>query len=88
MVHESMAQFMNGYPRNAHPMAVLTGLIGGMAAFYPDSLDVNSEEQHELSLLRLIAKMPTLIAMIHTYSKGGHLCFQDLTFPTQETFCE
>ena len=43
---------MNGYPRNAHPMAVLTGLIGGMAAFYPDSLDVNSEEQHELSLLR------------------------------------
>lgn len=70
MVHESMAQFMNGYPRNAHPMAVLTGLIGGMAAFYPDSLDVNSEEQHELSLLRLIAKMPTLIAMIHTYSRG------------------
>ena len=38
MVHESMAQFMNGYPRNAHPMAVLTGLIGGMGAFYPDSL--------------------------------------------------
>ena len=75
MVHESMAQFMNGYPRNAHPMAVLTGLIGGMAAFYPDSLDVNSEEQHELSLLRLIAKMPTLIAMIHTYSKGRPFMF-------------
>ena len=82
MVHESMAQFMNGYPRNAHPMAVLTGLIGGMAAFYPDSLDVNSEEQHELSLLRLIAKMPTLIAMIHTYSKGRPFMFprSDLSY--------
>ena len=65
MVHESMAQFMNGYPRNAHPMAVLTGLIGGMAAFYPDSLDVNSEEQHELSLGSFDVKLVTFVVPKH-----------------------
>ena len=70
MVHESMALFMNGFPRNAHPMAVLTGLIGGMAAFYPDSLKINSVEQQDLCLIRLIAQMPTLVAMSHRYSLG------------------
>ena len=55
IVHESMAQFMNGYPRNSSN-GCFNGVNRGMATFYPDSLDVNSEEQHELSLLRLIAK--------------------------------
>ncbi len=82
LVHESIALFMNGFPRNAHPMAVLTGLIGAMAAFYPESLDINNPEQQELSLIRLIAKMPTLVAMTHTYSRGKPFIYpkEDLSY--------
>ncbi len=79
MVHESMTLFMNGFPRNAHPMAVLTGLIGGMAAFYPDSLKINSIEQQNLCLIRLISQMPTLVAMSHRYSLG-----QPYLYPKKE----
>ncbi|OUW05347.1 MAG: citrate (Si)-synthase [Betaproteobacteria bacterium TMED156] len=79
MVHESMALFMNGFPRNAHPMAILTGLIGGMAAFYPDSLKINSTEQQDLSLIRLVSQMPTLVAMSHRYSMG-----QPYLYPKKE----
>jgi len=70
MVHEQMQFFLRGFRRDAHPMAVLTGLIGGMAAFYPDASDVTDPVQREISAIRLIAKMPTLVALSYKYSIG------------------
>jgi len=70
MVHEQMQFFLRGFRRDAHPMAVLTGLIGAMSAFYHDSMDINSAEQQDISAIRLIAKMPTLVAMSFKYSIG------------------
>ena len=70
MLHEQMHFFMRGFRRDAHPMAVLTGLVGALAAFYHDALDIGSPLDRELSALRLIAKMPTLVAMSYKYSIG------------------
>ncbi|MGA1160339.1 MAG: citrate synthase, partial [Burkholderiaceae bacterium] len=57
-------------PRHAHPMAVLTGLVGGMSAFYHDSTDINNPEHRHIAAIRLIAKMPTLVAMAYKYKTG------------------
>jgi citrate synthase len=70
MVNEQMQFFMRGFRRDAHPMAVLTGLIGAMSAFYPDSINLNDEHQRDISAIRLIAKLPTLVAMSYKYSVG------------------
>ncbi|MGA1381599.1 MAG: citrate synthase [Burkholderiaceae bacterium] len=70
MVHEQMLFAVRGFRRDSHPMAVLTSLAGSMAAFYPDSLDINSPEQQDISFIRLVAKMPTLVAMAYKYSIG------------------
>ena len=70
MVHEQMQFFMRGFRRDAHPMAVVTGLVGAMSAFYHDSLDINNPHDRDISALRLIAKMPTLVAMSYKYSLG------------------
>ena len=70
MVSEQMQFFMRGFRRDAHPMAVLTGLVGGMSAFYPDSINVQDPRQREVSAIRLIAKMPTLVAMAYKYTVG------------------
>jgi len=63
MVHEQMQFFLRGFRRDAHPMAVLTGLIGAMAAFYHDEIDYSEPKAREIAQIRLIAKMPTLVAM-------------------------
>jgi citrate synthase len=70
MVHEQMQFFMRGFRRDAHPMSVLTGLVGAMSAFYPDSINVHDPKQREISAVRLIAKMPTLVAMAYKYAAG------------------
>jgi len=70
MVHEQMQFFMRGFRRDAHPMAVLTGLVGALSAFYPDSINLNDAHQRDISAIRLIAKMPTLVAMAYKYSMG------------------
>ena len=70
MVHEQMARFFQGFRRDAHPMAVMTGLVGAMSAFYPDSINLQDEHQRDISAIRLIAKMPTLVAMAYKYSVG------------------
>jgi citrate synthase len=70
MVNEQMQFFLRGFRRNAHPMAVLTGLVGAMSAFYPDSMNVHDAAQREVSAIRLIAKMPTLVAMAYKYTIG------------------
>ena len=61
---------MRGFRRDAHPMAVLTGLVGGLSAFYHDSTDINNPEHRDISAIRLIAKMPTMVAMAYKYSQG------------------
>ena len=70
MVHEQMQFFLRGFRRDAHPMAVLTGLVGAMSAFYHDSTDINNPEHREIAAIRLIAKMPTLVAMAYKYGMG------------------
>ena len=70
MVNEQMQFFLRGFRRDAHPMAVLTGLVGAMSAFYPDSINLNDAAQRDISAVRLIAKMPTLVAMAYKYNEG------------------
>ncbi|QOT79429.1 citrate synthase [Cupriavidus basilensis] len=70
MVHEQMQFFLRGFRRDAHPMAVLTGLVGAMSAFYHDAMDIDDPHQREISAIRLIAKMPTLVAMAYKYNIG------------------
>ena len=70
MVHEQMSRFFNGFRRDAHPMAVMVACVGALAAFYHDSIDINDPRQRELASVRMIAKMPTLAAMVYKYSIG------------------
>jgi citrate synthase len=70
MVNEQMQFFMRGFRRDAHPMAVLTGMVGALSAFYPDSINVHDAHQRDISAHRLIAKMPTLVGLAYKYSVG------------------
>ncbi len=70
MVHEQMHFFVRGFRRDAHPMAILTGLVGALSAFYHDSTDIHNAEHRKISAIRLIAKMPTLVAMAYKYNAG------------------
>jgi citrate synthase len=70
MVHEQLARFYSGFRRDSHPMAVLVGVVGALSAFYHDSLDINDPEHRAISALRLIAKLPTIVAMAYKYSVG------------------
>jgi citrate synthase len=70
MIHEQMMYFFRGFRRDAHPMAVMTGVVGAMSAFYHDSTDISDERQREIASFRLIAKMPTIAAMAYKYTVG------------------
>jgi citrate synthase len=70
MIHEQMIYFFRGFRRDAHPMAVMTGVVGAMSAFYHDSTDISDERQREIASFRLIAKMPTIAAMAYKYTIG------------------
>src|SRR6195952_129721 len=70
MVHEQMVSFFSGFRRDAHPMAIMCGVVGAMAAFYHDSTDINDPKQREIASHRLIAKMPTIAAMAFKYHVG------------------
>jgi citrate synthase len=70
MVHEQLIKFFSGFRRDAHPMAIMCGVVGALSAFYHDSLDIQNESHREIAALRLIAKMPTLAAMCYKYSVG------------------
>ncbi|HEY8330205.1 MAG TPA: citrate synthase [Pseudomonas sp.] len=75
MVHEQMKSFLNGFRRDAHPMAVMCGMVGALSAFYHDSLDNNNPQHREISAIRLIAKMPTIAAMAYKYSAGQPIMY-------------
>ncbi len=70
MLHEQMHQFYSGFRRDAHPMAIVCGVVGAMAAFYHDSIDVNDPDQRETASIRMIAKLPTIAAAAYKYSIG------------------
>ena len=69
-VHEQMQFFLRGFRRDAHPMSVLVGTVGALSSFYHDALDISDPEHREYSAIRLVAKMPTLVAMTYKYSVG------------------
>src|SRR6478609_3736116 len=70
MVHEQLVRFFSGFRRDAHPMAVMVGVVGALSAFYHDSLDINNPEHREISAIRLLAKVPTIAAMCYKYNMG------------------
>src|SRR5258706_5639035 len=70
MVHELLARLYQGFRRDSHPMAVMVGVVGALSAFYHDSLDINNPEHREISAFRLIAKLPTIVAMAYKYNMG------------------
>jgi citrate synthase len=70
MVHEQMNRFYTGFRRDAHPMAVMVGVVGALSAFYHDSIDIQDPKQREMASVRMIAKMPTIAAMAYKYSVG------------------
>src|SRR5678815_5635681 len=70
MVHEQMTRFYTGFRRDAHPMAVMVGVVGALSAFYHDSIDIKDPAQREMASIRMIAKMPTIAAMAYRYSRG------------------
>ena len=70
MVHEQLASFFSGFRRDAHPMAIMVGVVGALSAFYPDSTNISDPTQRIVSMHRLIAKMPTIAAMAYKYSVG------------------
>jgi len=70
MVHDQLARFFNGFRRDAHPMAVMVGVVGALSAFYHDSIDINNPEHREISAMRMIAKVPTIAAMAYKYNTG------------------
>jgi citrate synthase len=70
LVHDQLINFFKGFRRDAHPMAVMVGVVGALSAFYHDALDIQSAEDRELNAIRLIAKIPTIVAMCYKYSVG------------------
>ncbi len=82
MVHDQLTRFFTGFRRDAHPMAVMVGVVGALSAFYHDSLDINNPEHRKISAFRLIAKIPTIVAMTYKYSMGQPFVYprNDLTY--------
>jgi citrate synthase len=70
MVHEQLARLYSGFRRDAHPMAVMVGVVGALSAFYHDALDIGDPRHREISAFRLIAKLPTIVAMSYKYNVG------------------
>ncbi|MER5172520.1 citrate synthase [Thioclava sp. GXIMD2076] len=75
MLHEQINNFFRGFRRDAHPMATMVGVVGGLSAFYHDSLDINDPWQREVAAIRMIAKLPTIAAMAYKYSVGQPIVY-------------
>ncbi|MEZ6090951.1 MAG: citrate synthase [Pirellulaceae bacterium] len=84
MIHEDMRSFYNGFPRDAHPMAILSSVVGALSTFYQDSLDPHDQKEVEISIHRLLAKLPTIAAYSYKKSVG-----QPFPYPNNNlTYCE
>lgn len=86
MVHDQINNLFKGFRRDAHPMAVMCGVVGALSAFYHDSLDINDPNHREIAAIRLLAKMPTLAAMSYKYSTGQPFMYPDNTLDYSANF--
>ncbi|PXA84460.1 citrate (Si)-synthase [Nostoc sp. 3335mG] len=86
MVHEQLSAFFRGFRRDAHPMAIMCGVVGALSSFYHDSTDINDPKQREIASHRLIAKMPTIAAMAYKYSVGQPFVYPDNSLSYTENF--
>ena len=86
MVHDQLASFFQGFRRDAHPMAILCGVVGALSAFYHDSLNISDPQHRKIAAFRLIAKMPTLAAMSYKFSIGQPFMYPDNTLSYAENF--
>lgn len=86
MVHDQLARFYNGFRRDAHPMAVMVGVVGALSSFYHDSLDITDPEHRELAAMRLLGKVPTIAAMAYNYHNGFPFMFPKNKFSYVENF--
>jgi citrate synthase len=86
MVHEQIINFFKGFRRDAHPMAIMVGVIGALSAFYHDSTDINDPHQRMVASYRLIAKMPTIGAMAYKYSIGQPFIYPENSLGYAENF--
>lgn len=86
IVHDQLARFYNGFRRDAHPMAVMVGVVGALSAFYHDSLDINNPEHRDLAAMRLLGKVPTIAAMAYKYHNGYPFMFPKNRFSYVENF--
>jgi len=86
MVHEQLRNFFNGFRRDAHPMAIMVGVVGALSAFYHDSLNIHNPEHRKIAATRLIAKMPTIAAMCYKYSIGQPFVYPQNQLSYAENF--
>jgi citrate synthase len=86
MLHEDLKRFFDGFPRNAHPMPVLSSAVNALSAYYPDSLDPFNDEEVELSTIRLLAKLPTIAAYAYKKSIGQPFLYPDNSLTLVENF--
>ena len=86
MVHEQLQYFYRGFRRDAHPMAILVGIVGALSAFYHESTDIHDLENRRLATHQLIAKMPTIAAMAYKYSVGQPFVYPRNDLPYADNF--
>ncbi len=86
LIHEQIRHFFQGFRRDAHPMAIMIGVVGALSAFYHDSLDITDEKQREIAAHRLIAKMPTIAALTYKYSIGQPFMYPQNDLSYAENF--
>ncbi len=86
MIHEQLTQFYRGFRRDAHPMAIMVGVVGALSAFYHDSTDINDPHQRMVASYRLIAKMPTIASMAYKYSQGQPFMYPQNRLSYAENF--
>src|SRR5882757_6546606 len=86
MVHEQLSHFFRGFRRDAHPMAIMCGVVGALSSFYHDSTDITDARQREIASYRLIAKMPTIAAMAYKYSMGQPFVYPRNDLPYADNF--
>jgi citrate synthase len=86
MVHDQVNLFFRGFRRDAHPMAIMVGVVGALSAFYHDAMDIHSPEDRKIVAIRLIAKVPTIVAMCHKYSAGSPFMYPQNKLSYVENF--
>lgn len=86
MVHEQMRAFYQGFRRDAHPMAIMVGVVGALSAFYHDNMDIHDPHQREIASIRLVAKIPTLAAMAYKYASGQPFVYPQNNLPYAANF--